>query len=155
MHRRLLIDGYSLLYRDTSLDALRARDMRRAREALIRKIDRIADALADSVEIVFDGRTGSPEDIRTGRVRVLFSNTEQSADTVIEQLVHQDPGPAEIQVVTADRLERDTVLAADAQVISCAAFLERLDRLDRDLTRAAARSAPRARFTLGDQFPEI
>ncbi len=154
MHRRLLIDGYSLLYRDAALDALRTRDMRRAREALIRKIDRLADALAESVEIVFDGRTGGPEDIRTGRLRVVFSNSDQSADTVIEQLVHRDPSPAGIHVVTADRLERDTVSAAGAQIMSCAAFLEWIERMDRDLSRPRTSPAPRKRFTLGDRFPE-
>lgn len=155
MFRRVLIDGYSLLYRDAALDALRVRDMRRARETLIRKIDRIADALAESVEIVFDGRTGSADDIRTGRLRVLFSNSEQSADTVIEQLVHQDPAPAGVLVVTADRLERDTVAAANAQVMSCASFLEWIERTERSLAQTQANRTPRKRFTLGDQFPGL
>ena len=154
MIRRLIIDGYSLLYRDASLDRLRQRDMRVAREQLIRKIDRLADALAPVVELVFDGQQASREQVRTGRLHLVYAPADKTADTVIEQMVHTDPAPAEICVVTADRLERDTVTAAEAQAMSCISFLEWLDRLDREVLRQQKKAAPARRFTLGDAFPE-
>lgn len=154
MIRRLLIDGYSLLYRDPTLTPLRLRNMGHAREQLIRKIDRLADALAPTVELVFDGRVASCEPVRTGRLQLIYSPAGMTADTVIEQMVHRDPAPSECCVVTADRLERDTVTAAEAQAMSCASFLEWLDRLDREVARQQKKIAPTRRFTIGDYFPE-
>lgn len=156
MIRRLIIDGYSLLYRDPALARQRARDMALAREQLIRKIDRLADALAPTVEIVFDGRAASRERFNAGHLQLIFAPGNKTADTVIEQLVHEDPAPSEICVVASDRLELDTVTAADAQAMSCASFLEWLDRVDRQIARRVARpAAPARRLTLGDVFPDV
>lgn len=154
MPRRLIIDGYSLLYRDPSLARLRPGNMRLAREQLIRKIDRLADALAPVVELVFDGRASSREQIDTGHVQIIYSPGDKTADTVIEQMVHTDAAPADICVVTSDRLECDTVTAADAQVMSCLSFLEWLDRLDREVVQRQKKTAHARRFTLGDAFPD-
>jgi predicted RNA-binding protein with PIN domain len=69
---RLLIDGYSLLYRDPALDKLRQGDFRKARESVIRRIDRLSSALAPLVELVFDGRDqGSRE--QSGHHRLHLS----------------------------------------------------------------------------------
>ncbi len=154
MPRRLIIDGYSLLYRDDSLARLRPDNMRLAREQLIRKIDRLSDALAPVVELVFDGRASSRERIDTGHLQIIYSPGDKTADTVIEQMVHTDAAPADVCVVTSDRLECDTVSAAGAQVMSCLSFLEWLDRLGREVVRHQKKSAPSRRFTLGDMFPE-
>ncbi len=153
MIRRLIIDGYSLLYRDPALRHLRPHDLRHAREQLIRKIDRLAHAIAQRVEIVFDGRTASSERHQAGRLQLIYSPESKTADTVIEQMVHEDPAPHEIYVVTADTLERNTVTAADAQAMSCISFLEWLDRLDSDVTRQQKKTTP-PRFTLGEKFPD-
>lgn len=155
MIRRLIIDGYSLLYRDLSLARQRARNMALARELLIRKIDRLADALAPTVELVFDGRASSREAFHAGRLQLVYAPGDKTADTVIEQLVHGDPNPSEICVVASDRLELDTVTAANAQAMSCVSFLEWLDQVDRQIARRVAQpAAPARRFTLGDVFPD-
>lgn len=154
MIRRLIIDGYSLLFRDPALTRARERDIAAAREALIRKIDRLADALAPTVELVFDGRAASRESYKAGRLQIVFAPGDKTADTVIEQLVHLDPAPDQICVVASDRLELDTVSAAGAQAMSCANFLEWLDRVDRLIAQRVARPAPTRRFTLGDAFPK-
>lgn len=153
MIRRLIIDGYNLLYRDPALHPGRARDLQTAREQLIRKIDRLADALAERVEIVFDGRAASHEQVKTGKVRLIYSPAHKTADTVIEQIVHTAPAPEEICVVTTDRPERETVAARDAQTMSCISFIEWLERLDKEVARHQQKP-PKRRFTLGDCFPE-
>ncbi len=154
MIRRLIIDGYSLLFRDPALIAARTRDIGMAREQLIRKIDRLSDALAPTVELVFDGRASSRENYKAGRMALVFAPADKTADTVIERMVHADPAPAEVCVVASDRLELDTVSAAGAQAMSCASFLEWLNRADRQVQRAVTRPAAPCRFTLGDLFPD-
>ena len=153
--RRLIIDGYSLLHRDPALARSLESNVRLAREQLIRKIDRLGAALAGRVELVFDGRAEggkSPDD--TSAIHVLYSPGHQTADTVIERLVHEDADPAGICVVTSDRSERETITAAGAQAMSCAAFLEKLDALSRETRRKTGTPPTGAgRFTLGDAFP--
>jgi predicted RNA-binding protein with PIN domain len=133
---------------------LRKRDLALARDQLIRKIDRLADALAPTVELVFDGRAASRERFSAGRVSLVFAPADKTADTVIERMVSEDPAPAEVCVVASDRMEIDTVTAAGAQAMSCASFLEWIERADRRVRNAISRPAPTSRFTLGDVFPD-
>jgi predicted RNA-binding protein with PIN domain len=155
--RRLIIDGYSLLHRDPEFATLRDQHLRLARERLIRKIDRLATALAPRVELVFDGRAeGGRSPADTNAIHVLYSPGHKTADTVIEQLVHEDPDPSGVCVVTSDRLERETITAAGAQAMSCTAFLEHLAKENRTVERAARPTPGRASpFTLGDRFPKL
>lgn len=151
---RLIIDGYSLLYRDPALDKLRQGDFRKARETVIRRIDRLSSALAPLVELVFDGRDqGSREQISTTVLHLVYSPAPRTADSLIEEMVASAPDAANICVVTSDRLERDVVTASGAEAMSCAAFLERLDDLERTVSRALKSAGTRRRFTLGDAFP--
>jgi len=153
--RRLIIDGYSLLHRDPEFATARATHLRLAREQLIRKIDRLAHALAPRVELIFDGRAeGGRSPTDTSAIHVIYSPGHKTADTVIEQLVHEDPDPAGICVVTSDRSERETITAAGAQAMSCSAFLEHLERESRAVARASRPAPGKARpFSLGDRFP--
>lgn len=151
---RLIIDGYSLLYRDPSLEKLRQGDFRKAREQVIRRIDRLSSALAPLVELVFDGRDqGSREQVDLTSLHLVYSPAPRTADALIEEMVQSSPDPTAICVVTSDRLERDVVTAAGAEAMSCAAFLERMDELERTVRKALGKPGPAGRFTLGDAFP--
>ncbi len=152
MHR-LLIDGYSLLYREAAPE--RPSDMRSARERLIRRIDRLCHAIAPVVELVFDGRGTGGREVSTTAVALIYSPAGATADSVIERMVMESPDPAALCVVTSDRAEREVVTSAGAACMSCASFLEWLDRLERDTVRAITKPrATGARFTLGAAFPE-
>lgn len=133
---RLIIDGYSLLYRDPALDRIRGRDFRMAREQLIRRIDRLSSALASCVELVFDGRSGgSREQVATTVLHIIYSPAPRTADALIEEMVAEAGDPTSLCVVTSDRVEQNVVRAAGAEVMSCAGFLDRLDELERQITK--------------------
>ncbi|HMP96856.1 MAG TPA: NYN domain-containing protein [Kiritimatiellia bacterium] len=155
-YQRLLIDGYSLIHRDPETKKIVAHNLRRARETLIEKISRTATALAEHVTIVFDGQQGSgspPGGIQA--VEILYSAAGQTADTVIERLVQEAGTPATWLVVTNDRRERETVLAAGVQTMSCAVFIEELERMRRQQHQSMTRQAKRQPGpTLGDFFPK-
>jgi len=152
--KRLIIDGYSLLYRDPALDRMRQQDFRKARAHLIRRIDRLAQALAPAVDLVFDGRAeGSREQIDATHLHLIYSPAPRTADSVIEEMVATDSDPSELCVVTSDRAEIDFVTAAGAEAMSCAAFLDRLDELERAVQKTLRAPPPSRGFTLGDVFP--
>ncbi len=155
-YQRLIIDGYSLIHRDPETKRIVADNLRRAREVLVEKISRTATAMAQQVTVVFDGQqsgASSPGGIQA--IEIIYSSSGQTADTVIERLVHQATNPANWLVVTNDRRERETVLAAGVQTMSCAVFLEECTRMARQQTQSMARNALRQPGPkLGDFFPK-
>jgi predicted RNA-binding protein with PIN domain len=146
----LIIDGYSLLYRDPS--QLRA-DLTRSRLQLIRRLEAVAGFFADRVTIVFDGRSPTQDpDFHSATLDIVFSPGDKTADTVIERMVHQSANPSGILVITSDRLERETVAAAGGQTMSCGDFLDQCERYE---SRKPSPPPPRSSGpTLGDFFPE-
>ena len=124
-YERLIIDGYSLIHRDPELKKIVRQNLQRSREQLIDQVSRTATALAKHIIIVFDGQGhNGPGHINTSAVEVIYSKAGQTADTVIERLVHQATNPTAWMVVTNDRLERETVMATGAHSMSCAVFIE-------------------------------
>lgn len=152
---RIIIDGYSLLYRAGPPPSRSEKaSFALARDALVRRLERLAGRLAVKITIVFDGRGErlAPGDLPSGPIEVLFSAGSQTADTVIERIVAADADPSRITVVTSDRRERETVEAAGARTISCGDFLALCDDAEREMPRLARRtSVPPT--TLGDLFP--
>lgn len=153
--QHLIIDGYSLLHRDPETRALARVNLRRAREILIEKLSRNATAMAEKVTVVFDGQQGA--DIASGGLQaidVIFSQTGQTADSVIERLASRAGQPEGWLVVTNDRRERETVLATGVQTMSCAVFLEECGRLQRHQEQALTRrTRQQPGPKLGDFFP--
>ena len=154
--RWLIIDGYSLVFRDESLARIRNRNMPLARQLLVRKIQEVAGALAERTTMVFDGQQGGlAEGFEASGVEVLFSPAHHTADTVIERLVFADTHPETILVVTSDRPERENTSAAGAQTMSCGDFLSECERLFLQIKRRASASPPDRKFSssLGERFP--
>lgn len=153
---RLIIDGYSLIHRDHELKHMVNVSLRRARELLIEKISRTATGMAETVTIVFDGQqdTGVDND-GTHAVEILYSSSGQTADTVIERLVQQARHPSRWMVVTNDRRERETVMAAGVQTMSCAVFLEESARMQQQYAQSIRRQTLKQPGPkLGDFFPK-
>ncbi|MBP7276521.1 MAG: NYN domain-containing protein [Kiritimatiellae bacterium] len=148
----ILVDGFSLMYRESkSLPALEAGKSFEARRRLAARLDRIAGALADRLTLVYDGRgEGGPADeMGDLSIEVVFSPGDQTADTVIERMALAAPDPSRVLVVTSDRRERETVIAAGIATMGCRDFLREMDRLDR---AAATPSSKPWQRTMGDAW---
>ena len=149
----LIVDGHSLLYRDAALaDRQRAGRGAAARLQLLRKLDRVAGALARRTTVVFDGRQegGAGDEPTSPAVETLYSPGNRTADAIIEGLVLSAPDRRRITVITSDRLERESVEAAGAQSLGCGDFLALLERT-RPVPPASAPPAPPR--TMGEHFP--
>jgi predicted RNA-binding protein with PIN domain len=124
-----------------------------ARDALVRRLERLSGSLAARITIVFDGRErGGLSESHTGPVEVASRPATLTADSTIERLVHDCAAPETITVITSDRRERETVEAAGARSLSCGDFLALCDAEERRLARAAP---PRRRPgpSLAEFFP--
>ena len=155
--RWIIIDGYSLLHHDPQFAAAGPRAMQTAREQLIVRLGATGNALAERITVIFDGAgfVGERHTPPPAPIEVIYSDTAQTADTVIERLAHDATRPEEILVVTSDRAERETVDAAGAATVGCTDFLHRLATAENALRRSASglkRQAPKS--VLGDFFPK-
>lgn len=152
----LIIDGYSLLHRDEAYKALLSRDLFLARKAVQRDLSALTGVVAGHVTVVFDGRSGQSESANEWPdLEVVYSPGHMTADSHIERMVQEAENPDRILVVTSDRRERETIMAAGAQSMSCGEFLSwsraEAERLRRKIKRGPGPSPRGAR--LGDFFP--
>ena len=98
--RRLVLDGYNLLFREgeTSSDV----SLRDLRDDFLRRVDAHRVPGRD-VTVVFDGRAGSPSRSPTpSGLRIVWARSPRSADDVIVSLVEKAPRH-QVQVITHDR----------------------------------------------------
>jgi predicted RNA-binding protein with PIN domain len=128
---RILVDGYSLLYRWPELAPGAARHSERARDALVELLQQYQDSSGTPVTVIFDGqgkRGPRPAAPPGHEVEVLFSGGGRTADDLIERAAHRFQDYGEVLVVTDDFAERDTVAASGALVASCANFISMIDQ---------------------------
>ena len=144
--RWILVDGYNVLHAWPRLRKLAGRSLDRQRQALIRVLAQYADQSGHRVTVVWDGYEAkhppTPAEPAPTGTEIVFSESGKTADDVIERCVSQAAQPGQIQVVTSDRVEQDTVTSLGAQSLSAElselevnAALTELERLVRAHTR--------------------
>ncbi|MEM9399171.1 MAG: NYN domain-containing protein [Verrucomicrobiota bacterium] len=105
----LLIDGHSVIYAWPHLRKLHEKDRRAARMQLIDQLGKFHDISDWLVTLVFDGQQGVVEKAQKGKMVVLYAQSHQTADAIIERLVAKVPDSTQVWVVTADGGERRMV----------------------------------------------
>lgn len=152
----LVVDGYNVIFKSSRYmglvdegDADASDPFDRARELLVSDVATYAQGRYEPV-VVFDAAGNlSPErpDLSTAGVRVVFSQTGESADSVIERLVTESRHQMRsVTVVTSDNTIRATVggipvtrlssdvLAADINVLADDVEMARSERSHQRLT---------------------
>lgn len=156
MHEMLVVDGYNVIFgtprykelidkqgsgRNTAANASRATRLGnndpfdRARELLVADVAAFAQGRYEPV-IVFDAAGNVNPDhpeLKRGGVRLIFSPTGVSADTIIEKLVtdcRQDE--RDVTVVTSDNTIRATVGGIPVTRLSSTMLAREIDVLDVD-----------------------
>ncbi len=135
---RILVDGYSLLHSWPELAKGRPRHSAAAREELVHVLTQYRDAAGTPITIVFDGSgapAGTPKTPSTPEMEILYSKAGQTADDVIERVVHRLLSFGEVLVVTDDFAERDTVLSFGGMASSCLNFIQTVENVSSELQR--------------------
>ncbi len=158
----LVVDGYNVIHCTPRYEKLvyeksddpyssDVHDM--ARTALIGDVAAFAQGRYEAV-IVFDG-AGNVSDARPNLpragVRIQFSPTGVSADTVVQQLCVEarEEGRA-CSVVTSDGTIQATVMGKGVTRISSRMLVDEIQQIDRDV--AEVEEAPRIKMTLGSRL---
>ncbi|MBI4719633.1 MAG: NYN domain-containing protein [Chitinivibrionia bacterium] len=125
----MLIDGYNVIHADDAMRRLLEPDSERARAELVERLGRYVQRKQMQVTIVFDG-TGRMLDsasILPGKLQIVFSRGNQTADELIVSMLEDAANPREFVVVTSDNAGiGKAARALGASVMSSNAFLERL-----------------------------
>lgn len=158
----LVVDGYNVIHADTRYERLifdrsddpYSRDVYdAARTALIADIAAFAQGRYEPV-VVFDGAGNVNPDrpnLPQAGVRVEFSPTGVSADTIIQRLCTdaREQGRA-CSVVTSDGTVQATVMGKGVTRISARMFVGEVKQVDADVAEAEA--APDIKLTLGSRL---
>ncbi|WP_090602640.1 NYN domain-containing protein [Mycobacterium lentiflavum] len=98
---------------------------------LVDKLDRWASARGDTVTVVFERPPSTAITSTVIEVAHAPKAAANSADDEIVRLVHADPRPHEIRVVTSDRALTDRVRSLGASVFAAERFRQLVDPRDR------------------------
>ncbi|MUL40934.1 RNA-binding protein [Streptomonospora sp. PA3] len=119
----LLVDGYNVT--KTGYGTLPLADQR---SRLLSSLEGLASRTKAEITCVFDGAdVGTPPVLSaTRRVRLLFSEPDETADELIVRLVRAEPRGRPLAVVTSDREIVTAVRREGARTVSSALLLRRL-----------------------------
>ena len=91
------------------LAAMHARVTATARAELVRLLNILQDGTDWTVAVVFDGKGVRPSnESDPGGVKVFYSKSGQTADSIIERLAAKYAPDCDVTVATNDRMERQT-----------------------------------------------
>ena len=158
----LVVDGYNVIHAAPRYEGLifdksdepYSHDVYdRARTALVADVAAFAGRRYEPV-IVFDGAGNVSADrpnLPQAGVRIVFSPTGISADTVVQQLctAAREAGRA-CTVVTSDGTIQATVMGKGVARISARMFVEEMRHVDDDVREAE--EAPQVKMTLGSRL---
>jgi predicted RNA-binding protein with PIN domain len=142
----LVVDGYNVIFKSErylsladGLDRVAGDPFDRSRELLIADVAAYAQGRYDAV-VVFDAAGNvSPDrpNLPKAGVRVIFSATGETADTVIERLVTESRlAPRAVTVVTSDNTIRATVGGIPVTRISSDVLIHDVGDIVADVARA-------------------
>jgi predicted RNA-binding protein with PIN domain len=125
---RFLIDGYNLAHAMNLLAAKPGSSFRleSAREKLIEKVKPAGGDSEEKVTVVFDAARALPGargNYELAGVRILFAQ-DQSADDLIEDLIHEETAPMQLTVVTDDRRILQAARRRGCPLLGCLDYLE-------------------------------
>lgn len=147
MPRRLLIDGYNLMYAYPESQALAGTDLETAREQLLRALVEYGARNDYRIEVVFDahGATGAARsEQRTPFLKVTFTGSGRSADAYIEGVAARLKGREDFAVVvTGDYHQQKVVGGAGLLRVSPREFIEEMQESKSGGSDDTPRKAPR------------
>ena len=127
-----LIDGYNFIYCDERLDdIIEKHDLAAGRATLVTLLANFRRTIKDEVVVVFDGgKAGAmyPRRQFQDGIRIIYSEPESDADTVIVELLEGVGDARGFTVVTSDKQIRFRSKDRGAKVLSIDEFRALLNR---------------------------
>lgn len=156
----LIVDGYNVIRSGSRYKRIAFPDytddvLNVARECLANDVVSFIDANTEAI-IVYDGtqRHGQrPGDQTVGGIRIMFSASGVTADSVIERLAH-DAKERDIEtlVISSDATIQDTVFGGGVNRMSAEGFCQEMER-EEDSRSELKSLKPTRKSTIADRIP--
>jgi len=148
----LMVDGYNIIHAWDDLKKIAAQNLQQSRDYLVRILTDFALSHNKKVIVVFDGKKAShwTEQLPCPNLKVIFTSSENSADTEIERIVYNSSCKEKILVATSDRTEQLMVARMGARYINTGQFYNFIEDSQEILRQKIKRYAKPARPTIGD-----
>jgi len=144
----LIVDGYNIIGAWENLKALKETDMGSAREQLLATLSAYYPWCWGRIIIVFDGQHFGWEDV--DGIEVVFTEGNESADTMIEKLAAGLVSYSQVDVATSDFAEYRAASALGAAVLSASALQDRLEEERSSYQRRLTDQSKRRGLMLND-----
>ncbi len=138
--RRLVLDGYNVIFGWEVLSEIAADAIETARELLIDAMCNYAGYVDVPVDIVFDAyrvKGGVGEEYQKGNVHIVYTKENETADAYIERLLTRESRDYTIRVVTSDRLVQVTAVSTGVLRMSVPEFVRELESVREEILRVA------------------
>jgi predicted RNA-binding protein with PIN domain len=134
--RDILVDGYNVIKRDASFEALSLKSLAAARQLLVNQIATRYRHTPHQVIVVFDGDGISEQSTQDRRVRIVYSRAGETADTVIARLAASARAAGhEVELYSDDSEVRQSVAQQGGSVGSTNQLTKHLNAAPADLAR--------------------
>ena len=123
----IIVDGYNIIRNSPDLEPLDRQDMQLGREALVKRLAAYKRLKSHRITVVFDGANAPIQNQLMTRIQgidIRFSRRDESADTVIQNMVRKEKEKA--LVVSSDREVIRQAESSRAASISSHAFEQKL-----------------------------
>ena len=136
MGRDILVDGYNIIKRGTSFQAIGARNLAAARTQLVDQLVNRYRHTPHNVIVVFDGDGPVEQTSYDRRVRIIYSRHGESADSVIARLAAEARASGrDVEMFSDDMEVRQSVARHGGNVYSAGQLSDSLNAAPRDVVR--------------------
>lgn len=144
--RRLVLDGYNIIFGWDALHEIADESMDTARRMLIDAMCSYAAFVDVPVDLVFDAyrvRKGLGKEEQIGNVHVVYTKETETADAYIEQLLVHEARDYSVCVVTSDRLIQVTAVSTGVLRMPVSEFIVELEQTRQKILRLSDQNSPK------------
>lgn len=134
----ILVDGYNVIKNTAAFQAAQRQSLSSARDALVKQLVNRYRHTPHQVIVVFDGQGPRETEEHAQRVRLIYTCSGETADSVISRLAHEAAHQGKTVVVASNDWEvRENVQAAGGQAGRSHELTAHLNRAPRLLQQRA------------------
>lgn len=138
MGRDILVDGYNVIKRAPSFQAVRAQSLAAARTQLIALLRNRYRHTPYQVIVVFDGNEPVEQISHEQRIRIVYSRHGETADSVIARLASgARAGGREVEIYSDDLEVQQSVVSQGGRTQTTTQLEREIYRAPRDIERRA------------------
>ena len=154
MGRDILVDGYNVIKRAPSFQAVRGQSLAAARVHLVALLSNRYRHTPHQVIVVFDGNEMFEQISHERRIRIIYSRHDETADSVIARLAAGARAAGRDVEIYSDDIEVQQSVTSQGGTTQTTAQLERqVHAAPRDVERRARyRVAMRRKYGLDSQY---